>query len=204
MNQQKPLPIRMVCGLGNPGLQYENTRHNAGFMVIDALANRARSVYWKDKFQALVAEVTLADTEIILVKPQSFMNLSGGPIAKLAREYELNPEEILVVHDELDIPEGDLRVKFSGGHAGHNGLRSIIDKFQGNKNFSRLRVGIGKAPGKMPTADFVLQTLKGSALDNIIMQVQDGADIVEFILKNGVLKARDEFNARNKNTLKSE
>ena len=134
MAQPTPKPIRMIAGLGNPGEEYASTRHNAGFKTVDELARRAGVSYWKNQLGAEVATTKVRDAEaeggareVVLVKPQSFMNTSGGPISKLCREYKVAPEEVLVVHDELDIPEGDVRVKVGGGHAGHNGLRSIID-----------------------------------------------------------------------------
>ena len=121
----------MVAGLGNPGEEYAETRHNAGFKAIDELARQAGVTYWKNQAGAEVALININDAEeeggkrqIVLVKPQSYMNTSGGPISKLCREYKIKAEELLVIHDELDIPAGDVRVKVGGGHAGHNGLRS--------------------------------------------------------------------------------
>ncbi len=188
----------MIVGLGNPGLDYMHTRHNAGFRTIDALAERHRANYWKDQLGAQVAKVNLSGREIILVKPQSFMNLSGGPVSKLCREYNVSPEEVLVVHDELDIDAGSVRVKFGGGHAGHNGLRSIIDKFEGNRNFSRVRFGIGRPPGAMPVADFVLRELKGDVAEDFTFTVQDAADVCEMCVEKGVIVARDYYNAKAK------
>ena len=143
MAAAQPLKIRMVAGLGNPGEEYAETRHNAGFKAIDELARQAGVTYWKNQAGAEVALININDPEeeggkrqIVLVKPQSYMNTSGGPISKLCREYKIKTEELLVIHDELDIPAGDVRVKVGGGHAGHNGLRSIIDKM-GSRDFSR-------------------------------------------------------------------
>ena len=143
----------LVAGLGNPGEEYAHTRHNSGFMVVDELARRGGVSYWKSQAGAMVARCRVAGREVVLAKPQSFMNTSGGPVSKLCAAYDVAPEELLVVHDELDIPAGDVRVKFSGGHGGHNGLRSIIDKL-GSRDFSRVRVGIGRPPGSMDPADF--------------------------------------------------
>ena len=143
MAAAQPLKIRMVAGLGNPGEEYAETRHNAGFKAIDELARQAGVTYWKNQAGAEVALININDPEeeggkrqIVLVKPQSYMNTSGGPISKLCREYKIKAEELLVIHDELDIPAGDVRVKVGGGHAGHNGLRSIIDKMR-SRDFSR-------------------------------------------------------------------
>lgn len=200
MAQPTPKPIRMIAGLGNPGEEYASTRHNAGFKTVDELARRAGVSYWKNQLGAEVAATKVRDAEaeggvreVVLVKPQSFMNTSGGPISKLCREYKVAPEEVLVVHDELDIPEGDVRVKVGGGHAGHNGLRSIIDKL-GSRDFSRIRVGIGEPPGKMPTADFVLKQLRGKDAEAFDDTVMRAADACELALTHGVVFARDHVN----------
>ena len=168
MAAAQPRPIRMVAGLGNPGEEYAQTRHNAGFQTVDEIARRAGVSYWKNQLGAEVAQIKVADAEaeggareVVLVKPQSFMNTSGGPISKLCATYRVAPEELLVVHDELDIPAGDVRVKVGGGHAGHNGLRSIIDKLT-SRDFSRIRFGIGEPPGRMAGADYVLKQLRGA------------------------------------------
>lgn len=198
MPQPQPKPIHMIAGLGNPGDEYAMTRHNAGFQTVDELARRAGVSYWKNQLGAAVALVHVRDEagdtrDVVLVKPQSFMNTSGGPISKLCRNYNVTPEELLVVHDELDIPEGDVRVKVGGGHAGHNGLRSIIDKL-GSRNFSRIRVGIGEPPGKMPGADFVLKQLRGADADTFADTVLRAADACELALTHGVIYARDHVN----------
>lgn len=200
MPQAQPKPIRMIAGLGNPGEEYASTRHNAGFQTVDELARRAGVTYWKNQLGAEVATTRVRDAEaeggvreVVLVKPQSFMNTSGGPISKLCREYKVAPEELLVVHDELDIPGGDVRVKVGGGHAGHNGLRSIIDKL-GSRDFSRIRFGIGEPPGKMPAADFVLKQLRNKEAEAFADTVQRAADACELALMHGVVYARDHVN----------
>ncbi len=197
MNNE-PKEIKMIVGLGNPGRDYIHTRHNAGFRTVDALAHRHHVTYWKDQLGAEVAKAEIGGREILLVKPQSFMNLSGGPVSKLCREYKIKPDEVLVVHDELDIDEGTVRVKFGGGHGGHNGLRSIIDKFEGNRNFSRVRFGIGRPPGNMPVADFVLRQLKGAQAEEFDFTVQEAADVCEMCVTKGVVAARDYYNAKAK------
>lgn len=202
--------IKMIVGLGNPGSEYANTRHNAGFMAIDELAGRStfRCSSPVAKRGALVREATvmnqapgasrfdqLSPEKLIVVQPQSFMNCSGGPVSKLANDFELDPEEILVIHDEIDLPLGDVRVKVGGGHAGHNGLRSIIDKLQSNA-FVRIRIGVGRPSGQMPVADFVLAQIKGRAADEVHASVQTAVDAVEDLLLHGVVHARDRFNIR--------
>ena len=195
-----PKKIRMVAGLGNPGDEYENTRHNAGFKAIDELARQAGVTYWKTQLGAEVAVIQVHDPEadgarreVVLVKPQSYMNTSGGPISKLCAQYQVSVEELLVIHDELDIPEGDVRVKVGGGHAGHNGLRSIIDKL-GGRDFSRIRVGIGNPPGRMPVADFVLKQFRPKELDEFEATCARAADAAGLALTQGVVYARDHVN----------
>jgi len=148
--------IKLIVGLGNPGRQYEKTRHNAGFLFLDTLAAQL-SCAWvnESKFQGAIAQGKIANTPIMLLKPATFMNLSGQSVGKIARYYKLQPEEILVVHDELDFDAGTVKLKKDGGHAGHNGLRDIIAHLN-SKEFYRLRIGIGRpATGKV-VADFVL------------------------------------------------
>lgn len=200
MAAAQPKKIRMVAGLGNPGEEYANTRHNAGFKAIDELARQANVSYWKNQSGAEVALVSINDAdepsgkrEIALVKPQSYMNTSGGPISKLCREYKVAPEELLVIHDELDIPAGDVRVKVGGGHAGHNGLRSIIDKL-GSRDFCRIRTGIGSPPGRMPVADFVLKQLRAKEADDFADTCMRAADAAGTALVHGVIFARDHVN----------
>lgn len=195
-----PKKIRMVAGLGNPGDEYENTRHNAGFKSIDVLAAQAGVTYWKNQLGALVATIQVHDPEaeggrreVVLVKPQSYMNASGGPISKLCAQYKIHAEELLVIHDELDIPEGDVRVKVGGGHAGHNGLRSIINKM-GSRDFSRIRTGIGNPPGRMAVADFVLKQFRPKELEDFENTCARAADAAGLALTQGVVYARDHVN----------
>jgi|LAHU01.1.fsa_nt_gb PTH1 family peptidyl-tRNA hydrolase len=185
MPEQPETILLLVAGLGNPGEEYAHTRHNAGFMTIDELARRSGVSYWKSQAGAEVASISRGGRTVVLAKPQSFMNTSGGPISKLCSAYGVSPQQLLVVHDEMDIPAGDVRVKFGGGHAGHNGLRSIIEKL-GSRDFSRVRLGIGQAPGRMPGADFVLRQLKGAFAEEFALEVDKAATMVETCLDDGV------------------
>ncbi len=200
MAAAQPKKIRMVAGLGNPGEEYAETRHNAGFKAIDELARQAGVSYWKNQAGAEVAVIQVNDAEadggkreVVLVKPQSYMNTSGGPISKLCAQYKVGAEELLVIHDELDIPAGDVRVKVGGGHAGHNGLRSIIDKM-GSRDFSRIRVGIGNPPGRMAVADFVLKQLRAREADEFDDTTFRAAEAAATALTRGVVFARDHVN----------
>lgn len=200
MAAAQPQKIRMIAGLGNPGEEYAQTRHNAGFKAIDELARQANVTYWKNQAGAEVASIKVNDAEaeggkreVILVKPQSYMNTSGGPISKLCAQYKVSVEELLVIHDELDIPAGDVRIKVGGGHAGHNGLRSIIDKM-GSRDFSRVRVGIGNPPGRMPVADFVLKQLRSREAEEFNETTVRAAEAAATALTRGVIFARDHVN----------
>ena len=200
MAAAQPQKIRMIAGLGNPGEEYAQTRHNAGFKAIDELARQANGTYWKNQAGAEVASIKVNDAEaedgkreVILVKPQSYMNTSGGPISKLCAQYKVSVEELLVIHDELDIPAGDVRIKVGGGHAGHNGLRSIIDKM-GSRDFSRVRVGIGNPPGRMPVADFVLKQLRSREAEDFDETTVRAAEAAATALTRGVIFARDHVN----------
>ncbi len=200
MAAAQPKKIRMIAGLGNPGEEYAETRHNAGFKAIDELARQAGVSYWKNQAGAEVAIIQVNDSEaesgkreVVLVKPQSYMNTSGGPISKLCAQYKISAEELLVIHDELDIPAGDVRVKVGGGHAGHNGLRSIIDKM-GSRDFSRIRVGIGNPPGRMAVADFVLKQLRAREAEDFTDTTFRAAEAAATALTRGVVFARDHVN----------
>lgn len=182
--QPQPLPPELVVGLGNPGAEYARTRHNAGFLAIDALAERHGSRYWKSEAGCAVAEVQLGQRTVLLAKPQDFMNTSGGPVSKLARARRIEPAAILVVHDEVDLPAGEVRARFGGGLNAHNGLRSLKNKL-GTDAFGRVRVGVGRPPGKMDVATYVLRELKGSYWDDFEVTAQIAADVVEHVVSEG-------------------
>lgn len=197
----QPGQIKLIAGLGNPGDEYARTRHNAGFRSIDALARELGVSYWKNQCGAEVAVVKIVGAdgprELVLAKPQSFMNTSGGPISKLCAEYGVDVSELLVIHDELDIDEGDVRVKVGGGHAGHNGLKSIIEKM-GSRDFTRIRVGIGMPPGRMSVVDWVLKEYRGADLEEFDVTCADAATAAELCAKQGVIYARDHVNGAGK------
>ena len=184
-----PATIAIVCGLGNPDADYERARHNAGFATVDVLAARHGVRYWKSEAGAQVASLTWRGAdgeqrEVLLAKPMSYMNTSGGPLSKLARAHRVAPQQILVVHDEVDLAAGEVRLKLDGGLNAHNGLRSIADKL-GSRDFARVQFGIGRPPGKMQVADYVLRELKGGFLDEFNITAERAADLVERILTEG-------------------
>ncbi|MDO5329714.1 MAG: aminoacyl-tRNA hydrolase [Coriobacteriia bacterium] len=173
-----------IIGLGNPGEEYADTRHNAGFKAIDILADRLHANYWKDECGALVAHCD----DILLVKPQAFMNLSGGPVKNITEKYEI--DDLIVVHDDIDIASGNVRVKRGGGNAGHNGLKSIDNKL-GSKDYIRVRVGIDSPPGRMPLVDYVLGVPKD---DDFVSACIRAADAVEYLFNHSVEEAQNKFN----------
>lgn len=185
----QPKPVRLVCGLGNPGAEYARTRHSAGFATVDELAARYGVRYWKEQLGNLVATITVRTADgpcqVLLAKPQSYMNTSGGPLSKLMRAERIQPAELLVIHDEVDLPAGEVRAKWAGGLNAHNGLRSISDKL-GTRDFQRIRFGIGRPPGKMSVADWALRQLKGALADEFDVEVVVAADLVESVLAKGV------------------
>jgi len=146
----------LVAGLGNPGPGYAGNRHNAGFMVADLLASRMEVRFRTGKYQAAVADGRVAGRPVTLAKPITFMNVSGGPVAGLAGYYRLPPGQLVVIHDDLDLPFGAIRLKLGGGDNGHNGLRSVTSSL-GSRDYYRVRFGIGRPPGRMDPAVFVLR-----------------------------------------------
>lgn len=185
--------MRMIVGLGNPGEEYEHTRHNAGFDTVDLLAEDLGAHYWKTECGALTAKVAYNGEDLLLAKPQSFMNTSGGPTKQLCAAYHIKPADIIVIHDDLDINPGTIRVKFGGGLAGHNGLKSIAEKLQ-TKDWTRVRIGTGRPPGRMSVVDWVLTTPKKEALEEFQQAQRLGADATLYFLDNGLEKTQQKFN----------
>lgn len=185
---------RMVVGLGNPGPEYESTRHNAGFWVVNILGGNLRVPYWKDEAGARVGTARVGDEEIVLAQPQAFMNVSGGAVARLAERYGAQIADILVIHDDIDLPPGAVRVKRDGGHGGHNGLRSIHERL-GSGGYPRVRVGVGRPPGRMDPADFVLRELRSEELEELEATCTVAAQAVMHVLEHGVDSAMREYNS---------
>lgn len=183
----------LIVGLGNPGEEYEHTRHNAGFDTVDKIASEIGVRYWKNECGALTGKGAYHDIDVVLAKPQSYMNTSGGPVKQLMNAYGVSPDHLVVIHDELDIDPGTIRVKFGGGHAGHNGLRSICDKL-GTRNWFRVRCGIGRPPGRMPVADYVLSLPKKDAADDFAQATDLGCEAALFLIEHGLEKTQQKFN----------
>lgn len=186
----------LVVGLGNPGARYEATRHNVGHLVIDELARRRGESLRTHKAQALAVQTRLrpgAD-RIVLAKLTTFMNVSGPPVLALARFYDVAPENVIIVHDELDIPFDSIKLKIGGGHGGHNGVRDVA-RALGTPEFVRVRVGIGRPPGRQDPADWVLQPFASAERDAVAVLVADAADAVERVIEHGLLDAQQHHHA---------
>lgn len=188
--------IKLIVGLGNPGEKYADTRHNAGEWLIERLARRFNvSLNPENKFFGKTVRTLLNGKEVRLLVPTTFMNLSGKAVGALASFYRIKPEEILVIHDELDLPAGTAKLKQGGGHGGHNGLKDIVAQLGNNNNFYRLRIGIGHPGHRDLVAGYVLN--KPSPADrNALEKVLDEAtDCVEMIFRDGMVKATNRLNS---------
>ena len=184
----------LIAGLGNPGPEYAGNRHNCGFMVADLIAARMGAAFKRDRSRASVATGRLAGYPVTLAKPRTYMNLSGGPVASLRSFYKIPPERIVVIHDELDIPFTAIRLKQDGGDNGHNGLRSVSAAL-GTRDYLRVRVGIGRPPGRMDPADFVLHDFSSAERKLLPDVLERCAEAVEALLQRGLAVAQNEFHA---------
>lgn len=190
--------MMLVAGLGNPGPEYVASRHNAGFMVLDRLAAQLGVAVTRRLQRSLVGQAALAGQKLILAKPQTYMNLSGEAVAGLLRWYRLTPAQLLVVSDDLDLPTGQLRLRKTGGHGGHNGLRSIIEQL-GCRDFARLRIGIGRPVDYPPEAvDWVLGKFSPAELELIKPALEEAAGAVITAAGEGLDAAMNRYNSRTK------
>jgi len=176
----------VVVGLGNPGKTYAGNRHNVGAMIADVLAARMAAGYKSHKSGADVVDGRLAGSRVVLAKPRSYMNLSGGPVAALTRFFSIEPAQVVALHDELDLPYGTIRVKFGGGEGGHNGLRSISAAL-GTKDYLRVRFGIGRPPGRMDPADYVLRDFSTAERKDLGVDLEHAADAATMLMESGLL-----------------
>jgi len=188
--------VWLVIGLGNPGPRYESTRHNVGQLVVDELAARRGEAWRAHKANARVAETWLrpGGPKLVLAKPNSFMNVSGGPVAGLVRFYGVEPDRVVIVHDELDIPFDTIKLKVGGGHGGHNGVRDVA-KALDTPEFPRVRVGIGRPQGRQDAADWVLDPFGATERKTLPILVSDAADAVEQLIGEGLLSAQQKHHA---------
>jgi peptidyl-tRNA hydrolase, PTH1 family len=183
----------LVVGLGNPGPGYVGNRHNVGFMVVDLLAQRMGARFKRHRSHAEVVEGRLSGARAVLAKPRSYMNESGGPVTALRDFFKVPLDRLVVVHDELDLPFGRLRIKLGGGDNGHNGLRSLRRSL-GSGEFHRVRFGVGRPPGQMDAASFVLRDFSGPERKEIEFLVDRAADATEALVTEGLERAQNSFN----------
>ena len=188
--------IQLIAGLGNPGAKYEDTRHNVGFWFLDELAKiKGCSLRHESKFQGDVGKITINGQSIWLIKPMTFMNLSGQSVAALANYYKLTAENLLVVHDELDLDPGTVRLKCGGGHGGHNGVRGIISHF-GTKEFYRMRIGIGHPGSAADVSNYVLATPSSSDRNALLDAIDDCMPVLPQVIDGEMQKAMNHLHSR--------
>lgn len=183
----------LIVGLGNPGRDYAHNRHNVGFMAVDRLAKAHSTAFTRRQSKALITSIRIGDSPAVLAKPQTFMNLSGESVASLVKFYDVPLNQLLVCFDDLDLPVGAIRLRAEGGSAGQNGMKSIIQHL-GTQNFPRLRLGIGRPPGRMDPAAYVLQDFKDFDAEVMDMTLDKAAQAIETFVKEGIVTAMNKFN----------
>ncbi|WP_426006571.1 aminoacyl-tRNA hydrolase [Paenarthrobacter sp. NyZ202] len=186
----------LIVGLGNPGTEYSGNRHNVGQMVLDELAARVGGKFKVHKSRAQVVEgrLGIGGPRVVLAKPMTYMNVSGGPVANLAKFFDIAPDHVIAVHDEIDIPFNTVKLKIGGGEGGHNGLRDI-SKALATKDYLRVRVGVGRPPGRMDTADYVLRDFATAEKKDLPFLIDEAADAVELLMAEGLLAAQQKHHA---------
>ncbi|MEC5180182.1 aminoacyl-tRNA hydrolase [Arthrobacter sp. CG_A4] len=184
----------LIVGLGNPGAEYAHNRHNVGQMVLDELASRVGGGFKSHRSRAQVLEgrMGVGGPRMVLAKPLSYMNVSGGQVSALAKFYDIDPGHVIAVHDEIDIPFNTVKLKIGGGEGGHNGLRDI-SRALATKDYLRVRVGVGRPPGRMDTADYVLRNFSAPEKKDLPFLIDSAADAVEALVREGLLAAQTTF-----------
>jgi PTH1 family peptidyl-tRNA hydrolase len=184
----------LIVGLGNPGRDYRDNRHNVGFRLVDRLAARLDVAFSRMESRALVTKGEHADRRVILAKPQTFMNLSGQAVGALVRYYKVPLENLIVAYDEVDLPFGTLRLRASGGSGGHKGIASVIERL-GTQDFPRLRIGISRPPGRKEAADYVLQDFTNSECNALPAILDQAVDALLIFIEQGITEAMNKYNA---------
>ena len=189
----------LIAGLGNPGPGYSGNRHNVGQMVLDVLGARLGGKFGNSKARAVVLEgrLGIGGPKLILAKPLTYMNLTGGPISQLAKFYGIEPDHVVAVHDEIDIPFNTIKLKIGGGEGGHNGLRDM-SKALGTKDYLRIRVGVGRPPGRQEAADYVLRDFSSTEKKDLPILLEEAADAVESVVLDGLLTTQQKFHSAGK------
>lgn len=186
--------MKCIVGLGNPGRKYKDTRHNIGFMVIEELLHRHQLKLDKKKFNGQYSMEHLQGEKVILLQPQTYMNLSGESIRPLMEYYNIDIEDVLVIYDDLDLPTGKVRLRQKGGHGGHNGIRSTIEQL-GTKEFKRLRLGVGRPNTPIAVVDYVLASFAKDEQDDVVSSIKKAADACESWLENPFIEVMNEYNS---------
>ena len=187
--------VKIIAGLGNPGREYAQTKHNVGFMLVDALAARWGVTSWQEKSEALVAEVRRGAEKVLLVKPQTYMNESGRALGPLMHFYKLEPEDLIVCHDDMDIPCGTIRIRKKGSAGGHNGIKSILAHV-GDEHFARVRVGIGRPAPGWTVVNHVLAPFAAEDAPKIQAAIEARVPAVECVVEGAVAMAMNWFNPK--------
>ena len=187
--------MKLVVGLGNPGKQYEATKHNIGFMVIDAIADSVPHTPWKEEQSAEVCSITVDGEKVLLVKPQTFMNASGESVGPLMRYYKIDPSDVYCIYDDMDLPVGKLRIRPNGSSGGHNGIKSLISHI-GTENFPRFRVGIGRPLPQWTVIDHVLAPFSEESQEKVQKGIKDTVKAVLGTLEVGIDKGMNLFNPK--------
>lgn len=187
--------MKIIAGLGNPGSEYAKTRHNVGFMFVDALAGKLGVTEWKDKFEAKIGETRIGSEKVLLVKPQTYMNESGRSLGPLMSFYKLEPEDLIVVHDDMDIPAGTIRIRKKGSAGGHNGIKSILAHV-GDEHFPRVRIGIGRPLPGWTVVNHVLAPFPEEDAKQVAEAIEYLIPAVECIVKEDVDKAMNQYNPK--------
>jgi len=187
--------VKLIVGLGNPGSRYAGTRHNIGFLILDALARTADIEMSRRKFDSHIGRGMISGVPVVLAKPQTFMNLSGVAVGAAARYFGTEAEEVLIVHDDMDFPVGDVRIKVGGGAGGHKGLLSIIDHL-GGSGFTRIRVGIGRPPAGEMAEGYVLERFSEREMETVSHTIEQARDAVIEVVSSGVQAAMNKCNTR--------
>ena len=187
--------MKLVVGLGNPGKQYEATKHNIGFMVIDAIADSASHTPWREEQKAEVCSINVAGEKVLLVKPQTFMNASGESVGPLMRYYKIDPSDVYCIYDDMDLPVGKLRIRPNGSSGGHTGIKSLISHI-GTENFPRFRVGIGRPLPQWTVIDHVLAPFSEENQEKVQKGIKDTVKAVLGTLEVGIDKGMNQFNPK--------
>ena len=186
--------VKLIVGLGNPGKQYETTKHNIGFLVLDALAANLGLSFNKTKFKSIYAEGNIGTEKVILVKPQTFMNLSGESVRPWMDYFDLTEEDVVIIYDDMDLPVGKIRLRIQGGHGGHNGVKSLI-QHMGTKNFNRIRVGVGRPFPSQDVVSHVLSPFSKDKVDDMKSSIHESVDAIKYWVNDKTfLETMNEFN----------